>query len=248
MLSVIVSALLSILTPAPVWAGAGSLGDLVVISSGANTAGITADGELKVSASIVSPAIQNVNIVSTFSRTNPGYVYLTDGVSTASVSGGVLQVSFTSNPNRKYYAVAPTKINAAVAASDNPMLMLVNLATSTISANIIARTMGCDVSNVIVNYRTFINPVVTSSGTYIKPVRVYQTAGIPESQIQAYTLPTVSSPGSAIDNIAQGQNTAAAHREDNQTVSIAPGNRLLITADPSSNNRAQYISVRWLEE
>ena len=156
-------------------------------------------------------------------------------------------VAITASANNKLYAVAPPGLSAATASTDNPMILLVNLSTNTVTARLVGRTFGCDVTNIQVTYRLFIDPVVVSSGTPITPVKMYQT-GIPDSKMQIFTLPTVSSSGSSIESLSNGQNSGAIHIEDGQLVSVSPGHRLLITANPSSNNRAQLISLKWLEE
>lgn len=175
-------------------------------------------------------------------------VGLSSGNNTVGVVRGRLQVDTTpSTQTVSYFAADSGQATAATAATDNPILMLVNLSTNTKQVRLQTRSFGCDVVNVIVVYRMFLDSVVTSSGTSKTITKLYSNNAA-VSQMQVFGSPTLSSVGSIIDSFAMGQNTSAQYLTEVQPILVDPGHRLVLTANPSSNNRTVWMSIKWVEQ
>lgn len=269
--------LLLLLAPAPAWAGAASLADnsVVGLSSSGATVSVTG-GKLDVNATVNANSLQDINIISTFSAMNPGYVNAQGLYSTGTVaspkpvivggltssgtvknilldSNGALQVSVVPavDTGNKYYMV-DTSINRAATGdanlgTDNPMLLIVNPSTSTKTLGIVTRIYGIAVTNVMAMFRLYDSPVVTSSGTALS-VRPGLSGNSTPSVAQAYKLPTVSSKGDLLDSYIISQNSSGAPIQESQVLQLPPGKKWLVTAAPSSNNREVDISVKWIEQ
>jgi hypothetical protein len=95
----------------------------------------------------------------------------------------------------------------------------------------------------------FVDPVITSSGTNvsgnIRSVNLGYTTG---SQMQAYLVPTVSSSGSSIGGFAVAFPYQPIFVNDNQSISLAPGHKFLITGKPSVAGKLSYLTIRWVEQ
>lgn len=160
---------------------------------------------------------------------------------------GRLKVEARSNQSDNLYAANASSVTAATADTDNPILLLTNSSSSTKTAKLLIRIYGVETTNVVASFDCFLNPVITSSGTPT-PVIGVGAAVSTATFVSAYTLPTVSSLGGQIDTVPISQNNSPAIVNDNFLVWIKPGSRLLLTANPNSNNRSVFISVKWVEE
>lgn len=146
------------------------------------------------------------------------------------------------------YSCAVKGINAASAATDNPLMLLRNPSGSGKNIYITAIHAGCEITNVNSTFSIFVNPTVTANGTGQDEVANSIGTGAPASVALLTTLPTVSAIGTRLAARTQGQNTNSEDVLSAQYIKIAPDNSILITADPSSNNRAQTISIFWIEK
>lgn len=214
-----------------------------------NAAGTTINPATSETQVAISTTLAELNAkVSTTTSSNAVFVQLSSGTNRAYVtSDGKLLVETGGTEVGSFYAADPGPQSAATADIDNPMLMFVNLSTNTKQFRLISHIVGTEVVNVQTTFRMFLNPVITSSGTAISATKIYQT-GVASAQTQVFKTPTISSSGSSIESIPQGQNTPASIVQDNESVAIDPGNVLLFTARPNSNNRTVWISVRWVEK
>lgn len=176
----------------------------------------------------------------------PWTVGLTSGTATVGVTNGRLNVDISAAAASNDYAADTGERAATTASTDNPIMLLVNLSTNTVNMRLNSRTFGCNVTNVQVTYRTFVDPVVSSSGTAISIANI--SASTTPAQAQAFYLPTVTSRGTAIESLPNGQNAGALVTNDNKTITLAPGKKMLLTANPASNNRNVYMSVKWTEQ
>lgn len=61
------------------------------------------------------------------------------------------------------------------------------------------------------------------------------------------SLPTVPSNGDQLMAVAQGQNSAAFALVDSDLISLEPGQNLLLTGSPNSNNRLMTVTIIWSE-
>jgi len=173
-------------------------------------------------------------------------ISISSGSQTVGVTNGRLNVDISAPADKNDYAADSGQANAAVSGSDNPIILLVNLSTNTVNVRLKARVFGTDVTNTAFVYRTFLNPVVSSSGTALSIANVAISTSA--AKAQAFLLPTLSSNGTAIDSYATGQNAQALRVDDNESISVTSGKKLAITARPPSNNRTVFISVRWSEQ
>ena len=160
---------------------------------------------------------------------------------------GRLKVEARTNQATNLYGTSADGVAAALAGTDNPILLLVNPATSTYTAKIFVRFYGVDVNNVSCDFHLFLDPTITLNGINNDIVGIGQAVST-NTVVTAYRLPTISALGSVVDIVQIGQNNAPALVSDNFSIWLKPGHKLLFTADPSSNGRAVYISTKWQEE
>lgn len=89
--------------------------------------------------------------------------------------------------------------------------------------------------------------VPSSLGTAISAYALKRVASPAAATGLATSLPTVSSNGNQLIVVSQGQNSAMPPLVDSAQLSLEPGQNMLITADPSSNNRAVSVTIIWSE-
>jgi hypothetical protein len=89
--------------------------------------------------------------------------------------------------------------------------------------------------------------VNSSLGTGIGEYPLKRVASPTAATGLASTTPTVSSNGEQLIVVSQGQNSASPLLMDEAQLSLEPGQNILVTGDPSSNNRATSVSIIWSE-
>jgi hypothetical protein len=192
----------------------------------------------------------NGSAVTTYFRLATGMTPVLAVLPRALTSLGNLKVAVQENLTTalNYYACSHLGgITATDSGATNPIFLIVNPSTSTKNIAMIQRIVGETVANVSVTFSLFQDPVVTSSGTP-EVITVISQAVQTVVQGKCYTLPTISSVGSLVDQIPMGQNVAAVIVTDSPQLSLAPGHSWLIAANPSSNNRVVNFSVKWSEQ
>lgn len=154
--------------------------------------------------------------------------------------------SATEVRNSRLFSTA-VSVNAATAGSDNGLLYLRNPSGSGITMYVHRIVMATAIANVAVIGRIFSNPTISANGTDASEVNRRINSGSPAASVIATTLPTVTSTGTQLANIVQGQNSSPQIMVLDQSVAVTENNSLLITGDPQSNNRVVQITVIWSE-
>lgn len=89
--------------------------------------------------------------------------------------------------------------------------------------------------------------VASSLGTLMSIFPLKRVASPVASIALANQLPTLSSNGSQLITIAQGQNTTPPLLVDSAQISLEPGQNLVISGNPNSNNRSTTVTLIWSE-
>jgi hypothetical protein len=147
----------------------------------------------------------------------------------------------------KVYSVA-LSVAAASAGVDNPLVYIRNPSGSGKALHILKVIGGTAVANVADTYKLTANPTVSANGTSQTAVSRNVGGGAGTAVALVTTLPTVSAVGSVLQNAVGGQNSQTVEIliEEYSTI-VQPNNAILVTADPSSNNRVSAITVIWAE-
>lgn len=134
--------------------------------------------------------------------------------------------------------------NAATGGADNPIFLLKNPNASGKVMRIRKLYVGCNVTNVLVEYKIFYAPTITSNGTSQTPRNNLVGSGT-AATMTAFSLPTLSSNGTQIFHVTAPQNGVLT--EMNPSIDLQANQNLVISAAPASNNRAVQITVIWIE-
>ncbi len=136
---------------------------------------------------------------------------------------------------------------ALTAGIDNPILFFRNPVGSGKNVYLHKMSLGCTVTNVAVEFKLFANPTTSANGTGLT-IRNRDVGGAGTSTIAlANSGPTVSVSGSQLWNSVIGQNGNSLDIDHEFGIKLNPNNSLLITANPSSNNRNVTVTLSWLE-
>lgn len=148
--------------------------------------------------------------------------------------------------NNGSFSFSSVNLNLATAGTDNPVILLRNPSSSTVSVYIKGVTCGVVTTNVSALFNVYSTPTVTSNGTAQTPTN--RTIGASTAaNLLVNTLPTVSSPGTVISSFNIAQNSNSASSVDPYQLKLPPNTAILITGNPSSNNRQSAITVVWSE-
>ena len=142
---------------------------------------------------------------------------------------------------------ASAEINATLAGADNPILLLRNPSGSGKSLYIWRGRLGCLVTNNSMSFKIFSNPIITMNGTTLSATNRNIGGTNPTSIALCSTIPTISISGSLIGIASVGQNTNSIDLNEDFAIKINPGNSILLTCNPSSNNRAAAVTFTWQE-
>jgi hypothetical protein len=141
-----------------------------------------------------------------------------------------------------------TAINMATMGADNPILLIKNPITNTKILYIYSIILGLDVANNAADFELYANPTVTTNGTSQTPQN-NNVGNSTASVMQIFTLPTVSSNGTQINEFFYGQNQNSINFLANLSIAIQPGNSILLVGNPiNSNNRPATVSLTWVEQ
>lgn len=100
---------------------------------------------------------------------------------------------------------------------------------------------------ITVNETVGTSTVPSSLGTTLNAYSFKRVASPMTATALVTTLPTTSSNGQQLIAMAQGQNSTQTTLIDQAQISLEPGENLLITGAPSSNNREVSVSLIWSE-
>lgn len=138
-------------------------------------------------------------------------------------------------------------LNMTTSGTQNPLVLLKNPSGSGKVIYLYKVIFGTNVTNVLAEFKIYANPTVTANGTAITPISNNIGGGASASIVQAYSLSTVSSPGSNLNSFTISQNNSAFSSIEDFSIFIQPDNSLLLTGNPGSNSREASITVVWVE-
>jgi hypothetical protein len=142
---------------------------------------------------------------------------------------------------------AAADVNATTAGTNNPLILIKNPTESGKNIFIWSCRLGSSVTNTSMGFKFFINPTITTNGTTLTPVNRNVGGSNPATISQAFTLSTISASGTLLDIADVGQNNSSIGTNQDLTIILNPGNNLLITGSPSSNNRNASVTIVWQE-
>lgn len=149
--------------------------------------------------------------------------------------------------NNKMFSVS-TDLSMASAGTDNPLILIKNPSDSGKIIYFVKIQAGISVSNVAARFILYANPTITSNGTVITN-RQRNVGNSPTSgSALTYTSPILSALGNKISSSECGQNSNSVTFAEDFSLSLQPGNNLLLTGDPLSNNRNSVLTLIWVEE
>ena len=138
-----------------------------------------------------------------------------------------------------------TGVRTKVGATEEPVFMIVNLATST--KNLVLDKLYINSIDQGVNllFRAYTLPIVTSSGTALS---VYNSkVDVSSGYVaQVYFQPTLVSNGQE-RGVFQVRDTPIIDEIGRRFI-ITPGRRLLFTLESSGNNKKWAMTLSWIEE
>lgn len=137
------------------------------------------------------------------------------------------------------------QISLATAGSDNLVFLIRNPSGSGKTLYLYRILFGINVVNVLARFKTKKNPTVTATGTAVTPVN-NNIGNSNTSAMNVYKASTVSG-GTQLTSITTGQNNSSFDFLGDFSVFLQPGNDLIITGDPASNNREASVTVVWAE-
>lgn len=213
-----------------------------------------------------------VNIVSTFSATNPGYVVALTGTSNiGTVTGSTVAAKIqdgsgtgvdsfavfsatglyvTTAPrewelsnSKRMFSIATNNLNAASSGADNPALFMENRSTSTKTVYIYSLNVNVAATTDI---KLFVNPTITTAGTLVLSTSTYLGSSV-VSNIKFFSLPTVSVTGSQFQRVKVTAQAGGSSILPPFLYILAPGNSILITSNPAANNTVADYEMIWAE-
>lgn len=138
-------------------------------------------------------------------------------------------------------------VNASSSSLNNPLLYLRNPAGSGKKLYILRASGNTTISNERTLFGVHLNPTVVVNGV-ATPVVSRDLGGVAVSVVQAFTLPTITALGATISWTPTGDNTSEQEFVGFELALLKPGNNILVSGQPKSNNRVQAITLIWFEE
>jgi hypothetical protein len=145
----------------------------------------------------------------------------------------------------KVFTISGT-FTATNSSADSPLVLIHNPTNSTKVLYLYRLFMGLASLNVGASFSIYYNPTITTAGTSVTPRNNLVGSSLVTSMV-ATSLPTVSALGTQLVRLGYGQNNNSLDYMGDFSIHVQPNNSLLITAQPSSNNRDCTITVTWAE-
>lgn len=145
--------------------------------------------------------------------------------------------------NRVYSLAA--SVNMATGGADNNIFLFRN---SSLTKKIYIQSFyaGVNINNVYTLFKLWSGPTITTNGTLQTSVGRFLGNSAPAAIGLGYTLPTISNRGTNFDSIMNGQNTSSSNLVE-KDLAMNPGQFILLTGQPNSNNREAIITMTWVE-
>lgn len=166
---------------------------------------------------------------------------------TVTVSNVVSQEYLIYLLDNDYVYCSAHLVNAASSALHNPVILFRNPSGSGKNIYFLQASGNSTISNERTLFRVFEGPTVTGPGSAITTRNRRLGGGAGAAVALVNEFPTISATGYNISNIQTGENTNSQDFVDMQQLCLLPGQTILITAQPKSNNRVQAITLVWAE-
>jgi hypothetical protein len=135
-----------------------------------------------------------------------------------------------------------------LATGENNIMLVVNLATSTVNVILSEGTFDTISKGNSITYRLYSGPVVTSSGTAVSAFNSFVSTSAATTQAQIFQVPVTSSRGTQRQIFSSGKDSNTEAYDFNSALIIPPGQKVLFTGQPSANNTVGGLFIRWHEE
>jgi hypothetical protein len=146
------------------------------------------------------------------------------------------------------WSFAIKSINMAISGSNNPLVLLRNPNAS--GKTIYIKSIVCSVitTNVQASFCLFYGPTITANGT-VGTARSNTIGSGASAVLLVNTLSTISVSGTLIAAQSLGQNSHIVDlcKPGPDYIKLSANQNLLLTGDPSSNNRLANIQIVWRE-
>lgn len=139
-------------------------------------------------------------------------------------------------------------VNQATSGTNNPLLLIKNPIGSGVVLYLYRVQLGVNVANVTSNFLISADPTVTANGTPVSSTSNNVGGGSPASAMESYSLPTISSIGTQrLATYTYGQNSNSIDSLQDFSIHVAAGHSVLLTGNPTSNNRQAALTLTWVE-
>ena len=192
---------------------------------------------------------QGTDPVSVFNDTSGNQLIInSDGSINTMPSLSIPQAASISNyvSNNQTYTVA-LDINMTVAGADNPLLLIKNPSGSGKVLFLYKVAFAVTVQNTSGLAKLYGDPTITLNGTSVTSQVNNFGDSQPASQMNAFQLPTISVLGARMASYYCGQNSNSVSAVEDMSIHIQPGHSILLTGNPSSNNRLGTLTIIWVE-
>lgn len=157
------------------------------------------------------------------------------------------QINISALTKAGYVYTIPLAINMGSTGSTNPLILIKNPSDSGKRFYLYKITFGPTLTTTVTVLRAFSNPTITANGTTQTPVNLAIGGGFGASAMQVFSLPTISANGTLIHNFVEASGVSSFGAVTDFGVQLLENNNLLISAEPSANNRELSITIIWAE-
>jgi hypothetical protein len=138
------------------------------------------------------------------------------------------------------------ELSMASSGSNNPLILIKNPVGSGKTFYLWEITAASSVANVAAIFKLFSNPTIGANGTAVIPLN-RNIGGTGSSAMSVYKLPTITSAVEQLASFEYGQNSESVYYSALFSLLLLPGQNLLLTGDPLSNNRMSQLTLVWAE-
>jgi hypothetical protein len=170
---------------------------------------------------------------------NVGDRFKVDSISSNNTTGNYVDTN-------KMYSLAIDVVMTS-AGVNNPLILFRNPLGSGKKAQIFSIHCNNAITNVGALFRVFTSNTIITNGTAITPLVRNVNNGQPASVMLTNSSPTATLATSATHANFIGQNTTGLNILENTPIILQPDANLILTGDPTSNNRNSSLTLVWAE-
>lgn len=147
----------------------------------------------------------------------------------------------------KIFTCSTNDISSGTGGAESAQVLIKNPAASGKRLLLFKLVLGTNVSTNNNIFRLYKAPTITSNGTSLIIVNLYQTASPVASVMEVYKTPTASSNGTFFNNYCVGP-TSSLMIYFEKIMVIDPGQSLLINVRPNTNGVTYHCNPFWIEK